>query len=62
MTAGEQAADNSQKDEFSFKGCEEMMKKMCACMGGKEGKVDFDKLRKKMAGMCREMMKKGGQS
>jgi hypothetical protein len=39
-----------------------MMKKMCSCMGGKAGSVDFDELRKKMAGMCREMMKKGGQS
>ena len=62
MTTGEQAAKDTQKEESSFKGCEEMMKMMCSCMSGKEEKINCEQLREKMGAICREMMKKGAQS
>ena len=62
MSTEESKTGETKKQEFSFKGCEEMMKMMSRCMGEKGEKVNFEQFCGKMSDFCREMMKKGAKS
>jgi hypothetical protein len=62
MTTEENKNGETKKQEFSFKGCEEMMKMMSRCMEGKGEKIDFEQFCGKMSNFCKEMMKGGAKS
>ncbi len=62
MSTEESKGGEGKKEEFSFKGCEEMMKMMNQCMGGKGDKVNFEQFCGTMSDFCKKMMKGRVQS
>ncbi len=57
MTTNENAGQKPGNQEFSFKGCGDMMKMMSRCMEKKDGKAEFEQFCGNMSNFCRDMMK-----